>query len=358
MKLKTYLLFSLFVIIIACHRDRQEPLQIEAAEKSVNEGGGKVALRLLAEIADEMRTAPESVRMRYELVLLRAYGAIGEPRDSLLPRLIDYYERAGTPNERMSLYFYRAVRAQDMNDYYEAEQNFEQAIQLIDTLREDCNRGFSCLVYFYAGNLCMLQKYYSEAIQKYKQSIAVLPSWYYTVSALNGCLARAYYKNKEIDKAAAYYDLVYKDFTKGIQYSPQLTEELFEFYTQTKNWRRVKYMTPQMYDLILYTTDSILVGNFYRNRAAYFEAKGLEDSVVYYLNKTVMYQESEDKVQTYYALFRNKQKHREYRSATEYAQHYLSLNDSFLNKQKKTEIDRFNQEKLKMQQKHLQIIRE
>ena len=99
------------------------------------------ALAVLDGAEEEMAGEPKSVRMRYQLLRHQAMNKAFVPftSDSLMLDVADYYDRHGTPNERVQAHYLLGCVYRDLKEVPRAIDSFKDAITKADTISADCD---------------------------------------------------------------------------------------------------------------------------------------------------------------------------------------------------------------------------
>ena len=97
--------------------------------------------------------ACESGRNREMSVLIdradslnRSYVPMTDGIDSLLLEAVEYYDRHGTPNQRMRAHYLLGCSYRDLDDAPQALHCYQDATDAADTLDSDCDYGLEKLV--------------------------------------------------------------------------------------------------------------------------------------------------------------------------------------------------------------------
>ena len=113
----------------ACQRETTYPLAMQQAEALMNIHPDS-ALHLLQGMADSIFTLPEEAQMYYHLLTIQAKDKqyITHTSDSLINRIVSFYEEYNDNDRLMMAYFYQGSTYRDMNDAPRALKAFHQAI--------------------------------------------------------------------------------------------------------------------------------------------------------------------------------------------------------------------------------------
>ena len=78
--------------------------------------------------------------------LNRNYVPMTDGIDSLLLEAVEYYDRHGTPNQRMRAHYLLGCSYRDLDDAPQALHCYQDATDAADTLDSDCDYGLEKLV--------------------------------------------------------------------------------------------------------------------------------------------------------------------------------------------------------------------
>ena len=167
MKHLTCILLLIIISFSACRQDITYPSAMLQAEALMNIRPDS-ALILLESIEDTLTTLPEEARMYHQLLTIQAKDKqyIIHTDDSLINRIVSFYENYGNNDRLMMAYFYQGSTYRDMNDAPRALKAFQQAVDLnvpnFDLLAKTYNQ---------MGNLFMYQGLHDEVIRVNRKAI-------------------------------------------------------------------------------------------------------------------------------------------------------------------------------------------
>ena len=199
------LLYTTILILLtslsACQRPSY-PHTLQQAESVMNTRPDS-ALHLLEDMADSLAMLPDEAQMYYHLLTIQAKDKqyITHTSDSLINRIVSFYEDYGDKERLMLAYYYQGRVYRDMND----------APRALKALQQAENVSFSNLelltkVYSQMGYLFSTQGLYNEAIVVNKayvnlcQSLKLYDKAYFAFRDI----ARNY-EAKNINDSALYY---------------------------------------------------------------------------------------------------------------------------------------------------------
>ena len=119
------------------------------------------ALKMLQGMADSIHVYPEETQMYWHLLTIQARDKlyITHTSDSLINRIVEFYENREDKAKRMMAYYYQGRVYRDMNDAPRALKAFQRAEEL-----QVHNRDLLTKVYSQMGYLYAYQGFYDEAI--------------------------------------------------------------------------------------------------------------------------------------------------------------------------------------------------
>ena len=201
-----------FLLLFSCREEGPRyPATFNTVEAMLSRDP-QLSIRLLEELEDSAAGYNEAVRMKYELLKIRAHDKNYEPltSDSVIRVIKDYYDRKGTANDRMTAYYYMAAYYRDCNDNARALEWYHKAFEAADTARP----GFSYDIY----NAIIMQISYicsdsdnhrEEAEWLRKIDLNRCPDKYAVWNDL-GCV----YETLNKDSCTYFYDLIFEHLQK------------------------------------------------------------------------------------------------------------------------------------------------
>ena len=208
MKILPYIIgLILLANVSACQRENIYPLAMQKAESLMNTRPDS-ALYLLQNIADSVSILPEEAQMYYHLLTIQAKDKqyITHTNDSLINRIVEFYEDCDDNNRLMLAYYYQGRVYRDMSDAPRALKAFQQAEKF-----KSINSELLTKVYSQMGYLFSYQGLYDEAIRANKACINVyrnLKQESKEYFALRD-IARVYEAKEMEDSALHYYKECY-----------------------------------------------------------------------------------------------------------------------------------------------------
>ena len=123
------MLLGIAIFWASCNNSAPYPHTLQQAESLMNARPDS-ALHLLAGMADSLAMLPEETQMYHHLLTIQAKDKqyITHTSDSLINRIVSFYEDYGDNERLMMAYFYQGSVYRDMNDAPRALKAFHQAI--------------------------------------------------------------------------------------------------------------------------------------------------------------------------------------------------------------------------------------
>ena len=157
MKEKVIFLLLIIMILASCAGNRKYDDLMQRADSimNVNDDSAKVAIRMLDGIKSQLPEFSQSQKMRYELLRHKAMNkaCITFTSDSVMKKVVDYYDNHGSANERMLANYVLGCVYRDMYEAPMALEYYNKATEQADTTAADCDYGTLYRVYSQMGFL-------------------------------------------------------------------------------------------------------------------------------------------------------------------------------------------------------------
>ena len=157
MKEKVIYLLLILLILTSCAGNRKYDDLMKRADSimNVNDDSAKVAIRMLDGIKSQLPEFSQSQKMRYELLRHKAMNkaCITFTSDSVMKKIVDYYDNHGSANERMLANYVLGCVYRDMYETPMALEYYNKATEQADTTAADCDYGTLYRVYSQMGFL-------------------------------------------------------------------------------------------------------------------------------------------------------------------------------------------------------------
>ena len=167
---KMLLLLNVF-LLAACSGQKHWNTILDAAENIMDERPDS-ALVILDSLDQNSDSFSRRTKMRWQLLLTTAQNKCDTVfhSDSLQLVLTDYYDRHGTPNERMMAHYLLGRAYSDMGEAPSALQCYLNAAECADTTDSECDLRQLSIVNMQTGRLFALQYLPDYAISFYDKS--------------------------------------------------------------------------------------------------------------------------------------------------------------------------------------------
>ena len=157
MKEKVIFLLLIIMLLASCAGNRKYDDLMKRADSimNVNDDSAKVAIRMLDGVKSQLPEFTKKQRMRYELLRHKAMNkaCITFTSDSVMKKVVDYYDNHGSANERMLANYVLGCVYRDMYEAPMALEYYNKATEQADTTAADCDYGTLYRVYSQMGFL-------------------------------------------------------------------------------------------------------------------------------------------------------------------------------------------------------------
>ena len=145
------------MLLASCAGNRKYDDLMKRADSimNVNDDSAKVAIRMLDGVKSQLPEFTKKQRMRYELLRHKAMNkaCITFTSDSVMKKVVDYYDNHGSANERMLANYVLGCVYRDMYEAPMALEYYNKATEQADTTAADCDYGTLYRVYSQMGFL-------------------------------------------------------------------------------------------------------------------------------------------------------------------------------------------------------------
>lgn len=327
------LLYTTILILLtslsACQRPSY-PHTLQQAESVMNTRPDS-ALHLLEDMADSLAMLPDEAQMYYHLLTIQAKDKqyITHTSDSLINRIVSFYEDYGDNERLMMAYFYQGSVYRDMNDAPRALKAFQQTLDL-----NVPNYDLQAKAYNQMGTLFMYQGLHDEVIRVNRKAMELylIIGKRSKISYFQRDIARMYDIKNMPDSALHYYqDACHTALADGdsVRYYGILGE-IGGFYYKTGNINSAKEALLKVKN----NKTSKNLSHVFLYLGEVYEKLQKMDSAYYYYHKTLY---EKDIYKSSYALYNLAwlEYHRGNNSeAMKYINRHIMLKDS---------IDKINQ---------------
>ena len=166
---KAYIFLLLATALMACKQHTDFERRLNTAELMMNEMPDS-AFRMLCRMDAETERLPQSLRMRHLLLRSNAQNKANVlfTSDSIGNVLVSYYDRHGSPNERMLAHYIKGCAYRDMDDLSATLDCYNNAVFAAVPSSPDCNYDQLGIIYKQIAAIFQKRVMSDEAIQAYE----------------------------------------------------------------------------------------------------------------------------------------------------------------------------------------------
>ena len=279
-------------------------------------------------------------RMQQELLRARKMNKeyVDFTTDSVMKEVADYYDRHGTPNERMEAHYLLGCAYRDMGEAPRAVDCYLDAVACADTTAADCDFYTMSGIYGQLATLYHQQLLLSYEVEAYRQAYRCDLLAGDTLSVLfdKKMIAGAYILRNKRDSAEMILNEVISLYREGgheqeaLQTSTMLMNLLIDSLGRQAELKQIIDLFDTKYKLFDENHElPTSARQFYYYKGAYFENASLLDSAEYYYRKSYNPERgSMAHERAYKGLLSVFSKLGQYDSIAKYARLYCEVNDS------------------------------
>lgn len=326
MKGYIYIWLLSVIALMGCTGQTSYPEAMKQAE-SCMDAHPDSAFHLLSAYGDSINTLPDEARMYYHLLTIQAKDKlyITHTDDSLINRIVQFYEEENRPERLMLAYYYQGSVYRDMNDAPRALKAFQQ---VVDMNRNCPPSDLMARTYNQMGTLFAYQGLYDESLEANRQAARqfLLQGKKNRTSYAYRDMARMFDMKEQKDSALIYYKKAYS-MAKETGDSNRIygiLGEMAGFYDRELN----KADTAKIMLLQVLQNRKVRNNNVYQSLGRIYEKEKQWDSAYYYWEKNL---NTHNLNQQYYAhagLFSLEIEKQNYPLAVKHIETALILNDS------------------------------
>ena len=216
-----YLILAICVLISAgCDVERSSHSKALSAIDSVADVSPRRALAMLDSIGPKINAADKADRNYYDLLRIKTEDKlyVAHTTDTLMLRLLDYYENEGDKRLLPMAYYYAGRVYYDMNDDMRALLYFQKTVEMADTIDNLRSKAYSQIGYIF-----LYQGIYDKGINAFNEAYKLdlksgdLKGQVFNLCGIAYCLQR---EDKE-EQTTAY-------FKKALMLSYKANDKLLE----------------------------------------------------------------------------------------------------------------------------------
>ena len=285
------------------------------------------AFHLLSAYEDSINTLPEETQMYYHLLTIQAKDKlyITHTDDSLINRIVQFYEEENRPERLMLAYYYQGSVYRDMNDAPRALKAFQQ---VADINRDSAPSDLMARTYNQMGTLFAYQGLYDESLEANRQAARqfLLQGKKNRTSYAYRDMARMFDMKEQKDSALFYYQ---KAHSMAVEAGDShrmygILGEMASFYETKLN----KADTAKTMLLQVLQNRKIRNNNVYQSLGRIYEKKKQLDSAYYYWEKNLNVPNLFHQYYAHAGLFSLEIEKQNYPKAIRHIKMALRLNDS------------------------------
>ena len=164
------LTISLFLILIGCNPHHSQLQRLNHLD-SLMEKHPKEVYDTLCNMAPAISKANvDKNKMKYRVLMAKAQNKlfVEMPSVTSFQEVVDYYDKKGTPNERMEAHYLMGCIYRDKKEAPMAMQCYQEAVECADTLSKDCDYVTLFSIYGQMADVFRKQYLFNEALKAEK----------------------------------------------------------------------------------------------------------------------------------------------------------------------------------------------
>ena len=335
-------IITVLFLLVSCDGNRFVDSKMASADSlmDVCQDSAQTALAMLDSLKAQKPDMSKAQQMHYDLIYAKAMNKsfVDFTTDSVMKRVVAYYDRHGSVNERMLAYYLLGCVYRDLQDAPASLDNYYKAVELADTTSASCDYALLARIHGAMGDLYSVK---SSPLMMIKEAkLAAKYAW----MAKDTLAAVVAYRNQ----VGGYYDLDNSDSVLSISLKAHhfcrkngLVTEMYhglnaiiDVYINRKDYKRAGYyiqMMRQNADQFI-TPNQVRRGSelLYYNIGRYYCGIGKVDEGIGYFHKilTADHITFTHKEATYGGLHTAYQLKGIPDSISKYAQLFVNANDS------------------------------
>jgi len=165
-------MLAVVILSFSCNRFVSMPREISQAEAVIDYYPDSAYNILLQAKGIEEGFGSQRVEMRYRLLMTQAQNSLSleMPSDSSFKEVVKYYDKHGSPNDRMQAYYLLGSIYRDMQEAPIALAYYRDAISCADTTAQNCNYTTLSKIYGQMAFICYDQYLTEEGIDALKKA--------------------------------------------------------------------------------------------------------------------------------------------------------------------------------------------
>ena len=290
-------IITVLFLLVSCDGNRFVDSKMASADSlmDVCQDSAQTALAMLDSLKAQKPDMSKAQQMHYDLIYAKAMNKsfVDFTTDSVMKRVVAYYDRHGSVNERMLAYYLLGCVYRDLQDAPASLDNYYKAVELADTTSASCDYALLARIHGAMGDLYSVK---SSPLMMIKEAkLAAKYAW----MAKDTLAAVVAYRNQ----VGGYYDLDNSDSVLSISLKAHhfcrkngLVTEMYhglnaiiDVYINRKDYKRAGYyiqMMRQNADQFI-TPNQVRRGSelLYYNIGRYYCGIGKVDEGIGYFHK-------------------------------------------------------------------------
>ena len=313
------------IALMGCSRQTTYPEAMKQAE-SCMDAHPDSAFHLLSAYEDSINTLPEEAQMFYHLLTIQAKDKlyITHTDDSLINRIVQFYEEENRPERLMLAYYYQGSVYRDMNDAPRALKAFQQ---VADMNRNCPPSDLMARTYNQMGTLFAYQGLYNESLEANRQAARQfqLQGKKNRTSYAYRDMARMFDMKEQKDSALFYYHKAHSMAVEAVDSHRiyGILGEMAGFYFELGQIDTAKSMLLQVLQ-----NRKVRNQNVYQTLGSIYEKERQWDSAYYYWKKNLNTHILNQQYYAHAGLFGLEVEKQNYPQAINHIKTALKLNDS------------------------------
>ena len=247
-------IITVLFLLVSCGGNRFVDSKMASADSlmDVCQDSAQTALAMLDSLKAQKPDMSKAQQMHYDLIYAKAMNKsfVDFTTDSVMKRVVAYYDRHGSVNERMLAYYLLGCVYRDLQDAPASLDNYYKAVELADTTSASCDYALLARIHGAMGDLYSVK---SSPLMMIKEAkLAAKYAW----MAKDTLAAVAAYRNQ----VGGYYDLDNSDSVLSISLKAHdfcrkngLVTEMYhglnaiiDVYINRKDYKRAGYYIQMM----------------------------------------------------------------------------------------------------------------
>ena len=247
-------IITVLFLLVSCGGNRVVDSKMASADSLMDacQDSAQTALAMLDSLKAQKPNMSKAQQMHYDLIYAKAMNKsfVDFTTDSVMKRVVAYYDRHGSVNERMLAYYLLGCVYRDLQDAPASLDNYYKAVELADTTSASCDYALLARIHGAMGDLYSVK---SSPLMMIKEAkLAAKYAW----MAKDTLAAVVAYRNQ----VGGYYDLDNSDSVLSISLKAHhfcrkngLVTEMYhglnaiiDVYINRKDYKRAGYYIQMM----------------------------------------------------------------------------------------------------------------